>query len=168
MFQCDGAQGVTNTFATANLPAWSRLLARDVAGSQLILRVYDPTLDNDGDGMTNAWELTNGTDADTDDDEVDLDGDGAVNGNECVAGTSPTNRLSCLRITEVTREEETRIGFETVTNHVYKVESATNLTGTVEWVCVTNGVEGTDGMVRLAVPTTDVVTFYRVRVRRSE
>jgi hypothetical protein len=54
-------------------------------------------LDNDGDGLTNAWEDANGTDKFLADTHLDLDGDGLSNGGEFAAGTNPQNPNDTLR-----------------------------------------------------------------------
>ncbi|MCE9613686.1 MAG: right-handed parallel beta-helix repeat-containing protein [Lentisphaerae bacterium] len=60
-----------------------------------------PTADSDHDGQPDAWELSQRLNPRVDDAGEDLDGDGFVNGDEYVAGTSPTNAADLFRITAV-------------------------------------------------------------------
>lgn len=52
--------------------------------------------DDDGDGMSDAFELANNLDPLSADGSYDYDGDGSTNLQEFQAGTSPTNFASCI------------------------------------------------------------------------
>jgi hypothetical protein len=104
--------------------------------------------DSDFDGMPDWWELlyvfslTNMAAA------TDFDGDGLLDREEYVAGTVPTNRNSCLRITDIDRAGAGKmlVRWLSVTNRVYGMTSTSNLV-TGPWtnmVSATNlpGVQG--------------------------
>lgn len=58
-----------------------------------------PTLDRDGDGMSDAWELAYGFDPNNPDDgSLDADGDGQSNRAEYLAGTNPRNANDFVRV----------------------------------------------------------------------
>jgi hypothetical protein len=128
--------------------------------------------DWDGDGLADAWELSllGSTNMPA---GVDVDGDGASNLAEFVAGTSPTNATSNLRLAITLSQDSTRIEFQTLaaagpgyegrTRH-YAIESCAGLSG--PW----QAVEGwsdvlADGTARTFTPTSNQQTaFYRLRV----
>jgi hypothetical protein len=69
--------------------------------------------DSDADGLADAWELslfgsTNTLAG------ADPDGDGASNLSEFIAGTSPTNGASNLRLTSSLAQGQVRIEFQTI------------------------------------------------------
>jgi len=107
--------------------------------------------DGDGDSMPDAWEwvwfygLTNTAAGDfngdtvsnlehyqdqTDPTDPDSDGDGMPNADELLAGTSPTNAASCLRIEVLvtTNASGAVIGWQSVAGKRYRMQRATNLT----------------------------------------
>ena len=82
--------------------------------------------DSDGDGLPNAWESANGLDGnDPRDALMDTDRDGLNNYQEYLAGTSPTNRLSYLKIDRIEQESQpsrvVRLTFLAMSNKTYTV-----------------------------------------------
>ena len=93
--------------------------------------------DADGDGLPDAWELANGTNPNVPDAAADPDGDGHSNWQEYLAGTSPTNAASVLRLTaQVTPDGSPLLGFTASSNHAYSLLGVPALGQT--WQTLTN------------------------------
>jgi hypothetical protein len=86
--------------------------------------------DTDADGMPDGWEAHHVGNATAMSPDEDADGDGMINAHECIAGTSPLDRNSVLKLTDTRfRSGETlRITWESATNRLYMIERATSLT----------------------------------------
>jgi hypothetical protein len=88
--------------------------------------------DTDGDGIPDAWEAANGLVVGMNDTLLDSDGDGLSNFQEYLAGTSPTNAASVLRLeTPVAPvgNGELTLRFNAVSNRSYLIEYRTVVTG---------------------------------------
>jgi len=124
----------------------------------------DGPLDQDQDGMTDAWEDMYGLSSqDPEDANSDLDGDGASNGEEFQAGTDPTEFFSRFFIRQVWHfEERTWLSFPTVAGVQYALESAPQPGGIWDEVERITG----DGAERIAsnVETNGTQRFYRLRI----
>ena len=99
------------------------------------------TADTDRDGLPDEWELANGLDP-KDPTGVngplgDPDGDGMNNLAEYLAGTSPTNALSCLRLQIQPADNQLSLSFEAAANHSYTIQFADAL-GSGAWQQLTN------------------------------
>ena len=72
---------------------------------------YD--IDDDGDNMPDAWEMTHfgGTNMFLGGEMDDWDGDGQLNGGEYIAGTNPTNALDFFALDVAVSNGQPRIGF---------------------------------------------------------
>lgn len=79
--------------------------------------------DTDGDGLSDAWELANGTNPSVPDADADPDRDGLTNRQEFMAGTNPNDADSGLKMTRVNLSPAS-VSFEflAVSNHTYSVQ----------------------------------------------
>jgi len=83
------------------------------------------SLDTDGDGMPNSWELTYGFNTNSvADANLDADSDGLSNLQEFWADTNPTNAASVLRLTSIEDlgGNQVRLTFFASSNKTYTVE----------------------------------------------
>jgi hypothetical protein len=89
------------------------------------------TRDDDGDGIPNGYEQSNGLDPlDPANATKDSDGDGLTDLQEFLAGTSPTNSASAFRITSIVRTNNNiRITWATAGGHTNRVLVATPVPG---------------------------------------
>jgi hypothetical protein len=78
--------------------------------------------DTDGDGLPDAWELANGTQANLPDAGADPDADGLTNGQEFLAGTNPLDPADALQIMSVMAlPAGINLNFQAASNHTYSV-----------------------------------------------
>ncbi|MCX6884019.1 MAG: immunoglobulin domain-containing protein, partial [Verrucomicrobia bacterium] len=113
---------VTNLYGTAqSLPA------------KLTVAVAD----SDGDGLPDAWELANGTNPNLPDANEDPDHDGHSNWQEYLAGTSPTNAASALRLEAFPQAGGIALRFNAISNRPYSLFSTDSL-GVPAWINQTN------------------------------
>ncbi|MEM7394122.1 MAG: hypothetical protein AAF492_17420, partial [Verrucomicrobiota bacterium] len=103
----------------------------------LVTVTVTPTIDTDGDGLSDGEERT-GMDSPfttlspnghlTDTNQVDTDGDGMSDGEEAVAGTVPTNSFSFLELNiERTPENSILLKWDSYSNRNYSISTSTNL-----------------------------------------
>ena len=86
------------------------------------------TADYDGDGMSDVWELANGTDRLLADADGDLDNDGATNLEEYVAGTDPQSAASLLEVSaSIVTPGAVRLVFNATAGRSYSVLYKTSL-----------------------------------------
>ncbi len=87
------------------------------------------TLDSDGDGMDDVWELRNGLNpADPTDAYADLDQDGVWNIGEYRAGTDPNSQTLGINLKILgLGMEPSRLSWLALTGRIYRVQSTTNL-----------------------------------------
>lgn len=121
----------------ANLDVVSGLTGKVRTGGRLNLQ---RTVDTDGNGLPDWWELEyfghlTGTDP-----NADPDGDGMSNLAEWIAGTNPTNAASCLRMTSVsaTNHSAIPVSWLSVAGKNYWLERTTNLATGFSTVIATN------------------------------
>ncbi len=90
--------------------------------------VWTPA-DTDTDGLSDAWENRYFPNLTTANAAQDTDGDGQSNALEAVAGTSPTNPASVLKMAqaEVTANKSVRLVWDSVPGHTYAVQSSSDL-----------------------------------------
>jgi len=152
---------LTNASATTSFvfPAYSATLLRFSA------------LDSDSDGIPDWWMMeyfghATGLAADQSRFNDDADGDGFSNLQECLAGTSPTDSSSALRIVEVRPDAgDFVITFQSANNKFYRVERCDDLKTGV-WTTVADNVLGTGGLIQVVNPgaASQPQHFYHVRL----
>lgn len=132
--------------------------------------VLDPNRDDDGDGISNAWEQSNGLDPlNAADANADNDGDGFTNLQEFQAGTDPTNSASAFRIIGLTPEAaDMRVTWTTAGGRTNIVQTATDLSGAYTNVSpnmvIAGSVETSTNYVDTGGATNAAPQFYRVRL----
>jgi hypothetical protein len=124
-------------------------------------------LDTDGDGLPDDWEIANGTNPNVNDANADPDHDGMSNWQEYLAGTSPTNAASVLKLAALPLSGTNLVfNFTAMSNHSYTVQFLPDLGATAwqKWqdipsapsnraVWLTNGMNpATNRFFRLATP----------------
>jgi len=134
------------------------------------LRLLPPP-DTDGDGLPDDWmQFHFGHSTPRADDASraadDADGDGQSNAAEYVAGTSPRDAGSLLRILGIVRDAQgARVRFASVAGRRYRLEFSPGLVPS-SWSTVTAGLWGTGNPVEIEEPIPPAVTarFYRVGI----
>jgi hypothetical protein len=106
-------------------------------------------LDNESDGMTNAYEDANGLDKFVNDAALDRDGDGSTNLAESIAGTDPQSPTSCLSAAVTKIAGGFRIQFTAQAGKGYTIQYRDSLTAGT-WLRLTD---------IAAAGSTQVVTF---------
>jgi hypothetical protein len=117
-------------------------------------------LDGDADGMLDGWEMENFGSTEVGLPTVDSDGDGALNVDESIAGTQPTNAASFFRIEQVTA---TGLFWTAVPGRKYAVERTSDLRQPFSQVA--SGL--TVGSYLFNAPTNGPENYYRIRVTRE-
>jgi hypothetical protein len=127
--------------------------------------LVDP--DDDNDGMPDTWEAANGLNSlNAGDAGQDADGDGMTNRDEYVAGTNPRNAGSRFTVQGARLEAgEFWLSFLTATGRLYGVVGRGEMTGTNQWMIITDGMPGTGGYVEVRDPASAERKFYRIRVK---
>jgi hypothetical protein len=117
-------------------------------------------LDGDADGMLDGWEIENFGSTEAGLPGVDSDGDGALNVDESIAGTQPTNAASFFRVEQVTA---TGLFWMAVPGRKYAVERTSDLRQPFSQVA--SGL--TVGSYLFNAPTNGPENYYRIRVTRE-
>ncbi len=122
-----------------------------------------PSVDSDGDGLPDDYELAFGLNPNSSADrDLDLDGDGASNYQEFLAGTRANDAVSALRVRLEQQGSLNFLSFESVAGLVYRVVSAPEVTG--PWTNVADNLPGTGGVLRVVDGASPGARFYRVRI----
>jgi YD repeat-containing protein len=142
--------------------------AYNLAGDLLNFTVVTGAVftDTDGDGMDDNWEIQyfgnlarNGL--------GDFDGDGVSDKSEYLAGTSPANATSFLRVTQLVVSGQTNavVQWSSVTNKNYRVQFKNALTAT-SWTDLSGDISATTTNATKTDPgiTGFPSRFYRVLV----
>jgi hypothetical protein len=122
--------------------------------------------DTDGDGIPDAWEAANGLVVGVNDALLDSDGDGLSNFQEYLAGTSPTNAASALRLeTPVAPvgNGELTLRFNAVSNRSYVIEYRTVVTGQPWQPLLTLNPAGSNRLIQVTnAMGTNQLRFFRL------
>jgi len=119
--------------------------------------------DFDGDGMSDAWELQNGTTPLLADGHLDADGDGLTNWEEYLAGTHPNDAASMLKFQHIGLSGgSVTLQFLAVSNRTYQVLHKQSLTDPdwLNWTTVP--AHPTNRMVTLTNAATEASRLYRL------
>jgi hypothetical protein len=140
-----------------------------VTSSTAVLSVGGSGQDTDGDGLPDEWEVAFGLNPmDGADRTGDPDHDRASNWDEYVAGTNPTNALSCLKLNLLSRGTAGVLSFVAAANTVYTLESQDRL-GLGAWTTVTEvGARSTNRTAIVVDPSTGQSRFYRLSTPSSK
>jgi uncharacterized repeat protein (TIGR01451 family) len=121
-------------------------------------------VDDDNDGIPDAWEAlyglnsTNAADA-----AADTDADLYSNLQEYYADTVPTNASSFHRLSVVSNRPPRSLTFPSSTARVYGIEYSTSLVGGI-WVPIATNLPGQSGSTTISITNTDAVLHYRIGV----
>ncbi len=127
-------------------------------------------LDDDNDGMPDAWENAHGLRSiDAADARRDSDGDGVLNKDEFVAGTNPRRSDSHFKINRVRHSKGygRQFQFDSVRGRVYRLESCSSL-ATHSWNAISEPISGTGSAITVSAPESRTTTFYRITVSLEE
>jgi hypothetical protein len=121
----------------------------------------EPSVDTDGDGLTDAEEAALGTDPNL----ADSDGDGFTDGQEVAAKTDPLSRSSHLAAVGVSSPDGTRtVTWNSQPDVVYVVDVSEDL---MTWTTVSDSAVGAAGETT-SLPHADAPAgeaYYRVSVK---
>jgi len=125
--------------------------------------------DADRDGIPDVYELANDLNQDADDAADDWDGDGSSNYLEYLAGTRANDRASFLHIVDwraIGTGNVFALSWSSVSNRVYCVDLATNLTET-DYTELEGSLPATppENCYTSSPPMDTPQRFYRVRVK---
>lgn len=165
----DGNATFTTTLTNAvNVGSFISATATDAAKNTSefsAVVAVDPSIDSDGDGLVDDYEIAFGLNPNSAvDRDLDADGDGAGNFEEFLAGTRANDRSSVFQITLVKEPGDTLILVNTVPGMTYRVDGATDVTG--PWTVLVDNVAGTGMPLRVVdVPATGT-KFYRASAKQ--
>jgi hypothetical protein len=89
--------------------------------------LMNPGIDNDNDGMPDAWEILHGLNPNISNSAADADGDGASNGSEYFAGTDPLESSSVFAISQITNGLQIQMEWSSIPGKSYVIEESGDL-----------------------------------------
>lgn len=103
-----------------------------------------PSLDTDGDGIPDVWELAHQLDPDNASDApLDADGDGFSNAAEFAAGTDPRNPASLLGLSlDAGADGSVRLHFLAIPGRTYRIQYRDVNVGIPDWQLLANTIAG--------------------------
>jgi hypothetical protein len=133
----------------------------------LMIGVASASVDNDGDGMLDDWEIQffGSSNAARGGANADFDGDGSSNLAEFRSGTNPTNALSRFAVSRIQHLTSSQLltAWPSTTGRVYNLELSTNLANGYRVVATNLPAQPPENMFTSNVSNAGT-TFYRVRL----
>ena len=163
---------VLNNVQAAQAGDYSVTVSNSIAAitsKTAVLSVGGQNQDTDGDGLPDEWEVAFGFNPlDGGDRTRDPDGDRASNYDEYIAGTNPTNALSCLKLRLASHGKAGVLTFAAAPNTGYTLEFKDQL-GPGAWTTVTEvGARTTNRTAIVVDPSTGQSRFYRLATPASK
>lgn len=159
---------LTNGITASNFAM--RVIVYNAASTNGVFSVFNITVlaDTDHDGIADVFEQALGLDINNPADALlDLDGDGVNNRSEIIAGTSPTDASSYLRIEENITPGAAALQFAAVSNRTYTVQYADGLAGPA-WASLRDFAARSNNVVHQIVdPSWTTNRYYRVVTPRQ-
>ena len=135
----------------------------------VLFAVTGPTLDADGDGMTDAYEDANGLNRNSNADKLtDLDGDGQNNYSEFLAGTAANNSASTLKITAIVPSGSPNVynvSVASVAGKRYQLQRSSDLGNVNAWADIPGVVTAAGVLTTLPVNTTGFGSKHYLRAK---
>src|SRR5262249_15331228 len=130
-------------------------------------RTVTMSVDTDGDGMSDSYEVIWGLNPNVNDANLDKDGDGLTNIQEMRAETIPSNGASRFAISSIERfGGNPRINFFAVGNHTYRLEYRDDIASGTWNVLVDQISQDGGGLIQIVDTSATGVTkrFYRLSI----
>jgi hypothetical protein len=136
------------------------------AATSAVAQLSFQSLDTDGDGLPDAWELAYGLNPLNDNDaNVDTDGDGLTNAQEYIAGTNPTNKLSTLKLETGAGGggNQANFQFNAMSNKSYTIQYRNGLETNNNWQRFSDVVPApTNRQIGITNTSTNSIRVYRI------
>lgn len=124
-----------------------------------------PSVDSDGDGILDSWEVSQFGNLTTAGATSDSDGDGVSDRDEYLAGTNPKNASDFLRLTSVSKDanDDITVQWPAVAGKTYRLLTSSDLQSGV-WVPIAINIPATTPVTTYTVRATSDRLFLRVEV----
>jgi len=134
----------------------------------VVARIDLGGVDDDHDGVPDAWELEHFGNLSTVSATSDFDNDGMIDRDELIAGSDPDDPLSLFRIDDVKSLDDgwCRINWKSAAGRTYKIMTSTNLLSGA-WQPMVDGVMATPPANTYEINAGKDAIFFRVYVRDS-
>ena len=142
------------------------------SGEMMFLDDFDYSVepnpdDLDMDTLPDSWEIYFFGDITVTDGSLDSDGDGYTDWEEFIAGTSPVDDQSFLKVSYTYMPEYADtipIAWESIADRQYRIFGMTNLKGQVTWTSPLQGGSPPTNTYAVPMPTNSTMMFYGVWV----